>query len=402
MTTSAELAGRPGRMARNTGTTAETTKTTETIKTTEATKTIKTTGTTKTTVTVRTTETTQTQPTQTRPSPTQTQTQTQPQTTRNQTQTTPMTPTTQTTAPEETPAVSVPPRRADCIADSAGGLTFDLVDGGYSGAVPDSWDAALVLRVRGEDTTADEVRLPLVPAGREGRDGQDERDARLRAVLPSSVSLPEGRWDVYAEAGGGESERLEPGILDLRSLVDRRPDPDRASVAVRIPYATKHGNLTIRSWLRAPHAEAGEIRLSDGVMTVQGRLYGVQGEPGALAEARSRRDPSLVRTVPASVEGPARAGSADRYFAFTLAYKELAEVWEGGSEAWDLWLRPGPGAEAVRVARILDDVPDKKQIFTYPVQSLTTEEHGPAEAGPYYTMDNDLAVLIAPPGGTAA
>ncbi|MEV6314838.1 hypothetical protein [Streptomyces sp. NPDC051776] len=296
---------------------------------------------------------------------------------------------------EETPDVSAPPRRSDCIADSAGGLTFDLVDCGTSGGADGSWDAALVLRGRGANSTADEVRLPLVPAG----------DGRLRAVLPSTVALPEGRWDAFAAVGArasaatvGEADRLLPGILDLRSLVDRRPDTDRPSVAVRIPYATKHGNLSIRSWLRTPHAEAGEIRLADGVMTVQGRLYGVPAGAGATAEACSRRDPSLVRTVPASVEDTVRDGATGRVFAFALAFKELAEEWRGGREPWDLWLRPSPDAKPVRIARILDDVPDKKHIFTYPAQPLTCSEHGPAEAGPYYTADNDLAVRVAPAG----
>ncbi|MFI1967265.1 hypothetical protein ACH429_24625 [Streptomyces pathocidini] len=276
---------------------------------------------------------------------------------------------------------------ADCIADSAGGLTFDLVDCGPSGSNPDSWDAALVLRRRGGETAADEVRLPLVHAG----------DGRLRAVLPSTMALPEGRWDAFAATAGGEGEeqRLVPGVLDLRSLVDRRPDPDRPSVVARIPYATKHGNLSVRGWARAPHAEAGEIRLADGVVTVQGRLYGVVAGADAVAEARCRRDPALAVTVPVSVEGGALALGYDRHFAFTLAYKELAEAWEAGEDPWDLWLRPGAESGSVRIARILDDVPDKKEIFTYPVQRVCSA----AQAGPYYTVDNDLSVLVAPVTG---
>jgi hypothetical protein len=298
-------------------------------------------------------------------------------------------------ASKETPAVSVPPLAsgmgnpsAHCIADSAGGLTFDLAERGPSGDPdPDSWDAALVLRRRGGRTVADEVRLPLVPAA----------DGRLRAVLPSTMPLPEGRWDAFAATatgtGTGEPERIVPGVLDLRSLVDRRPDPDRPAVGVRVPYATKHGNLSVRSWLRAPHAEAGEIRLVDGSINVQGRLYGSMPGPGALVEARCRRDRSVTVTMPASVDG--------RYFAFTLAYKELAEFWEGGVEPWDLWLRPTAEAGPVRIGRILDDVPDKKHIFTYPVQPLGAAPYGPAEARPYYTLDNDLTVAIHPADRTA-
>lgn len=125
---------------------------------------------------------------------------------------------------------------ADCIADSAGGLTFDITDPGPGAA---AGDTHLVLRHR---DGVREVRLPLTPAA----------DGRLRAALPSSVELPEGRWDAYAQVADGEPQRLAPGLNDLRSLVDRVPSGARGHVAVRIPYGTKHGNLSVRSWLRAP------------------------------------------------------------------------------------------------------------------------------------------------------
>ncbi|NDZ84894.1 hypothetical protein G3I23_04795, partial [Streptomyces sp. SID10115] len=64
--------------------------------------------------------------------------------------------------------------RADCIADSAGGLTFDVTDTAEPGTEA---VAHLVLRLRdadsGEDTEST-VRLPLTPSG----------DGRLRAALP--------------------------------------------------------------------------------------------------------------------------------------------------------------------------------------------------------------------------
>src|SRR6185436_20370462 len=102
-----------------------------------------------------------------------------------------------------------------------------------------------------------DVRLPLTPAG----------GGRLRAALPGSVELPEGRWDVYAHTAGAEPRRLQPGLNDLRALVDRDPGPGAERIAVRIPYVTKHNNLTVRSWLRAPHAEAGELHIGEGELT---------------------------------------------------------------------------------------------------------------------------------------
>ncbi|MFJ8822254.1 hypothetical protein ACIREE_10770 [Streptomyces sp. NPDC102467] len=252
--------------------------------------------------------------------------------------------------------------RADCIADSAGGLTFDVSD--HGSLVP----AHLVLvdRAGGE-----EVRLPLTPVG----------DGRLRASLPISVGLAEGRWDTYAQVAGEEPVRLVPGLNDLRSLVDRAPGGSRGYVAVRIPYATKHGNLTVRSWLRTPHAEAGELRIEGGELTVRGRVYGAQFTAKAHAEIRSRAAAGPVLRGELTVDGAE--------FALRIGYDELSVG------RWDLWLRPGgeDGPE-VRVARLLDDIADKKPIFAYPATQVTVAGRE-LSAEPYYTADNDLAVVVS-------
>ncbi len=290
------------------------------------------------------------------------------------------------------------PLRADSVADSAGGLTFDI---DLTLPDPADWNAALVLRLRGDAEGADEVRLPLSPAG----------ERRVRAVLPSTVALPEGRWDVYVAVGDERPQRLAPGLNDLRSLVDRRPGPSLSPLAVCIPYTTKHGNLSLRSWLRAPHAEAGELRVADGTLTGRGRLYRVERPvawlTGAVVRARLRRDPSVEHEVPVT------ADYAD--FDFWLAYADLAAHWDGGQDVWDLWLARADGAEEgeghaaeaaagtapadrssatrVRIARILDDVVDKKPVFAYPALSLGTDR-GTVRVTPYYTADNDLSVRV--------
>ncbi|MBD0419709.1 hypothetical protein AB0L35_13820 [Streptomyces sp. NPDC052309] len=260
------------------------------------------------------------------------------------------------------PAPLAAPLRADCIADSAGGLTFDVA------AYGDTAAAHLVLRRRDGD---DEVSLPLAPAA----------EGRLRAALPSSVALPEGRWDAYARVADGAPRRLAPGVTDLRSLADRTPGGLLGHVAVRIPYATRQGNLTVRSWLRAPHAEAGDLGLTDSGVTVQGRLYGTELAPGAHAELRCRTGGHRARRLDVTAE------RADE-FRLTVAYGALAPG------TWDLWLRPaGARGPAVRVARLLDDIADKNPVLTYPRARVETP-HGPVEAGPYYTRDNDLSVSV--------
>lgn len=291
---------------------------------------------------------------------------------------------TPSTTPEESTIVSAPPLAfgaenptADCIADSAGGLTFDLDAPGHGGE-PAHWSAALVLRRRGA-TGEDEVRLPLTSNG----------EGRLRAVLPSTVALPEGRWDVHVACGEHAPQRLVPGVADLRSLVDRRPGPSTSPLAVRIPYATKHGNLSLRSWLRAPHAEAGDLLLEASGITGHGCLYRV-GEPAAwlaeaVVEARLRRDDDVMVTAAVTPDG--------QDFTFFLSYDELCAPWHGGLDVWDLWLRGPEGTSPVRLARILDDVADKKQIFTYPARDVAAS-YAPARVSPYYTVDNDLSVRV--------
>ncbi|MFG2498791.1 hypothetical protein ACGFSB_11365 [Streptomyces sp. NPDC048441] len=258
--------------------------------------------------------------------------------------------------------------RADCIADSAGGLTFDVTDPGGTGT------AHLLLRRRDAASADEDVRLPLSPAV----------DGRLRAALPSSVELAEGRWNAYALVDGGPPRRLAPGVNDLRSLVDRAPSGARGHIAVRIPYATKQGNLSVRSWLRAPHAEIGELRIAGTSVTVQGRVYGTAVTGAGYAEASRRAEPDRIVRSELTADGVE--------FSFVLHCGALAD---DGPGPWDLWLRPvGESGPRIRLARLLDDVPDKKPIFTYPSVRLETAAHGALDAGPYYTNDNDLSVRI--------
>lgn len=251
--------------------------------------------------------------------------------------------------------------RADCVADSAGGLTFDIADRGEPGP------AHLVLYLRG---TEDKVRLPLTPVA----------GGRLRAALPSGVDVPEGRWDAYLQMAGGEPCRLAPGLNDLRSLVDRAPTHTADRIAVRIPYGTKHGNLSVRSWQRSPHAEAGELHIGTDELTVTAQAYGCEPTPDAYVELTDRGEAApLVRAELTPEQG---------VFRFTVSYGALPPG------TWDLWLCPeGEAGPRVRIARLLDDVVDKNPVFVYPTVRVETE-HGPVTAQPHFTVDNDLSVTV--------
>ncbi len=130
-----------------------------------------------------------------------------------------------------TPVSQAVPLRADCIADSAGGLTFDVTSAGVTET------AHLVLRHR---EGHEEVTLPLTPA----------TTGRLRAALPSSVALPEGHWDAYARVTEGEPHRLAPGAMKVHSL------------ASRVPYETRQGNLSVECRVPATPLARGLARSS--------------------------------------------------------------------------------------------------------------------------------------------
>ncbi|MEU2674081.1 transferase [Streptomyces sp. NPDC007164] len=268
--------------------------------------------------------------------------------------------------------------KADCTAGPGGGITFDL----DLGRREDQEAPELLLRLRGAKGKGGDghtVRLPLSPL----------RDGRLRAVLPGTAEPAEGRWDVYLREPGtqdGAAVAVEPGIRDLRLLVDQVPQSGR--VAVRIPYPTLDGRLAVRCWLRAPHAEAGPVTLDGHGMTVEGTLYGTGLGADARVEARPPGADGRVLRVPVT--------GKEGTFAFTLPLDGLADGAVTEPRLWTLWLIPGTAedgpAGGVRISRILDDVWDRKKIFVYPGRS--TGEGG--RATPCYSTDNDLCVRLEP------
>lgn len=278
-----------------------------------------------------------------------------------------------TNAPAEKP-------RADTTVDGEGRLLVRVAL-----PLPASAHPRLLLQPRpkkGEPERTGRV-VPLEPAGQD----------RWRAVLEAAPALDEGRWDAYVlDAPGEERVPLLPGLRDLRALVSGAGDGRSTPLAVRIPYATKDGRLAVRAWLRATHAEAGRIAFSGDSMTVAARLFGARPGEGAAALLRRRGRDTDVRQVALRIEG-------DQDFSFTVDYRDLLagdEVTQAGTEpaVWDVYVRPATGAPRIRVARLLDDVADRKAVFVYPAATL-----GGVTARPYYTVDNDLSVEVAPTAG---
>jgi hypothetical protein len=215
-------------------------------------------------------------------------------------------------------------------------------------------------------------------------DLQPDEQGGWQAVFEPAPALAEGRWDLYVlHAPGEPRRRLLPGARDLRALMtDRAPGRMPLPLAVRIPYSTVDGYLALRTWLRGAHAEAGRIDVDGHTMTVRARLFGTGLSDGAAALLRRRGENGTVREV-----APAADGGHD--ISFTADYRELLTASGSGSALWDIFVRPAADAPRIRVARLLDDVADRKKVFVYPATALDG-----MTVRPYYTVDNDLSVQV--------
>lgn len=213
------------------------------------------------------------------------------------------------------------PYAVDCTAGADGTIGFAVAAAGPTG---------LVLKRR---KSGDRVRLALT----------ESPGGRPSAVLEAAAELAEGRWDVFAEGGPAGEQRVEPGLRDLRKLTDRTPPAAATTVVARVPYRTADGTLAIRSWSRSPHAEAGELTVRAGALTVRGQLYGAELGADAVVEARLRGAPGQVHRE------PARAGG-DGAFSCTLRYEPLAAGDGEGARLWDLWLLPAGAEGAFRAS----------------------------------------------------
>ncbi|CAM5625919.1 transferase [Streptomyces fumanus] len=268
--------------------------------------------------------------------------------------------------------------RVDCTVDADGRTVFGVHP------APAAPRARLLLALRpAKDEPERTTRLlDLGPA-----DGTHRRTA----VLPVEQRLPEGRWDLYLlPEPDGERQRLRAGPRDLRALVDGAARDRSAPVAARVPYVTKGGFLALRTWLRDAHAEAGRITLADGTLTARLRLHGAESgpRPGVWLRLRGRAGTELAAEV--------RVAADHRDLSFTASLADLAApaaAARSGRCIWDVFVRPGGAVPPVRVSRFLDDLADRKDIQVYPEVPV-----GEALVRPYYTVDNDLSVVVTRTG----
>ncbi|MGI5355158.1 glycosyltransferase family 4 protein [Streptomyces sp. CA-252508] len=186
-------------------------------------------------------------------------------------------------------------------------------------------------------------------------------DEHGTATVPAVTPLPEGVHPVTAELpGAAGAVPLVTRAVDQRGAM-RAAARQRAGQPVRqlVPYP-RGGTLHLRSWSRPVHAEAGEVRIQDGTLTVAARLHGAaepDGEPALLLRRRGK--------APLELAFPGARHGADG-FRFTFPCTAPAARRQDPHDVWDLWLRYAPDAEPARLGRFLDDIVEKGSLFPYP------------------------------------
>ena len=245
-------------------------------------------------------------------------------------------------------------------------------------------DLTLVLRRR---HAGDEVRVPL----RQDTPG-DARNPWTATLDRDGTSLAEGRWDLHVERGeDGARRRLRAGPVEQRGLLTAEP-PDRSPVAWWIPYPTKDGYLALRTFHRTAHAEVTALPVGDGSIAVEGVLHGaVLGEGATLVGvARGEDVPDFEAPSTPAVERRATGRPA-----FHARLTSLPDPVGPDKVIWDLFLRPAPDAEPLRLGRLFDDIVDRKDTDKYPAVTMATPGGASPQARFFFTVTNDLAVALS-------
>ncbi|WP_228975181.1 glycosyltransferase family 4 protein [Streptomyces sp. DH12] len=233
---------------------------------------------------------------------------------------------------------------ADCVARPDGSLAFTLLSPPAAAARYEGLRLVAVLQGR----TPAERSWPFAPDG--------------TLTVPAGEDLAEGVWVCHTEhPQTGTRTPLTARAVDQRGAL-RAADRLAPGAPVRhlVPYrrAPRH-LLELRSWARTAHAEAGDIELTDDHVTVTGRLLGPVDQVAGTPELVLRRyDSHEEFTVPGTWQD-------GRRFRVTLPWEEPAARRHRDQDTWALWLRYADGEPPVKVARLLDDVVAKADVFTY-------------------------------------
>ncbi|WP_158621313.1 hypothetical protein [Streptomyces triticirhizae] len=203
------------------------------------------------------------------------------------------------------------------------------------------------------------------------------------SVHRAEHTLAEGRWDAFlATAERPKPQRLAARLVETAALVVARPRATPRGATAWIPYPTKDGNLTLRTWQRPHHAEVTEIRTTDTTVTIAVNAPATPGSRVTARDATGRETPLTVTPT------------ADGHLSATLAYADLPLPPSAPAEArvWRLHLTT-PEGHTAPLARIAGDTHDRRRTDVHPTAPL---RNGDLTVRPAFTGDNDLTLLAEP------
>jgi hypothetical protein len=219
----------------------------------------------------------------------------------------------------------------------------------------------------------------------------------LHTFISDNLALEEGRWNLYLSRASTEPVRVRAGLRDLRELVNGRDLDQAAPLRVHLPYATEDGYLSLRVWNRAKHAECISMTLLDEALTIRGKVNGTQIVVGDGVIVIRRRQPSPVEVLVAlsTVEGSVFTAEVD--LSVLAAHRVTRH------DDWDFWIRDAVGEE-IRLARLLDDIDDRKFVYTFPITHIDTMDPFPqveeypqpnVRVRPYVTANSEISLYVA-------
>ncbi|WP_433302940.1 glycosyltransferase family 4 protein [Actinoplanes sp. CA-030573] len=167
-----------------------------------------------------------------------------------------------------------------------------------------------------------------------------------------------------AEVRRGDGTPALAGLRDTRSLLDGPLGP-----RIQLPFRALDGTLKVRIWDQPVYAEVGDVDADADGIHLTGRLHGAVFDRPTL-EARSG---DRTHPLPMTAEG--------------LDFRVTVAALPPGT--WSLHLRHAPAAEPVTLARVRDDIVDKRTAFVLPAATV-----GDRTLLPAYTESSELSIRV--------
>ncbi|MEU2874661.1 glycosyltransferase [Streptomyces olivoreticuli] len=255
-----------------------------------------------------------------------------------------------------------------------------------------------LLRITEETVPSPGMRLVLRPE-RQGQkcvyvplravSGEHSDEAALEAELAvGERGLTDGQWAVEVERpADGARAPLELASNDRRVFLCGSSAGLSSPVRVLKPYMDAGRQTWL--WVRAPraHAEIRDLRVQDGLVTVDCEFMGCALTEAPMVHLRVRGRAKESLSVMSRVTGP-------RTFQFAFSARTLAERLSSGqaSEIFDVWATAGTGVEAAVGILHADVHQHLRTVYAYPQSSIDVDGEAIC-VEPYMTKGNNLLAV---------